>query len=185
MILIGAGGHAKSIVHSCPIGFTMYCDKTEQSWLRPFRMITEEESFSLAALGDSMVVGFGALTPAALEKRYSVMMSYIKCGAKFSVIRGIHAIVSCNTTIGDGTQILGNSYVNHSAVIGSGCIINTGAIIEHDVVIGDGCHIAPGAIVLGGVDIGDFSFVGAGAVVIQGTKIPPRTFVKARGIWKN
>ena len=81
------------------------------------------------------------------------------------------AVVSTQSSIGEGNMILHGSILQAQARIGNHCIVNTGARIDHDCVIGDYVHIAPGAVLCGVVTVGEGSFIGAGSVIIPGKKI--------------
>ena len=94
-------------------------------------------------------------------------------------IIGENVIVSENVKLGQGNQLIGNSFIQHYAQIGSWSIINSGVIIEHDVTIGDSVHIAPGVIVCGGVSIGNGSYIGAGTTVLEGVTIGENVLIGA------
>ena len=92
------------------------------------------------------------------------------------------AIVSPQTSIGEGNFIGAGATINVNARIGDQCILNTGAIVEHDCWIGDFVHISPGVVLSGGVSIGDRSHLGTGSVVIQNLKVGAKTIIGAGSI---
>ncbi len=73
--------------------------------------------------------------------------------------------IAADVIIGRGTAIMANSSINTSATIGEHCIINTGAIVEHDNVINDFVHISPAAALAGNVTVGKCTHIGIGATV--------------------
>jgi len=87
--------------------------------------------------------------------------------------KAIHkkAIVSENSTVGEGTVVMAGAIINADAKIGRHCIINSGAIIEHDCMIEDFVHVSPNAALAGDVQIGEGTQIGIGASIIQGIKI--------------
>ena len=103
------------------------------------------------------------------------------------------AIVSTQSSIGEGTVAFQGTIVQANSRIGRHVIINTAASVDHDCDVGDFVHIAPhstlcgfvrvqhgaqigaGATILPGVTIGAHAYVGAGAVVIQ--DVPSNTVV--------
>lgn len=103
------------------------------------------------------------------------------------------AIVSTQSTIGEGSVAFQGTIVQANSRIGRHVIINTAASIDHDCDIDDFVHIAPhstlcgfvrvhrgaqigaGATIIPGVTIGANAIVGAGAVVVQ--DVAPNTVV--------
>jgi len=180
MIIIGAGGHAKTIVDALwqnGIHEGSYIDPDRQQWIEDagYRRIEESE----IPPRSKMVIGFVGLTVAALERRYRLMRDYMAQSHYFPPVIHPSATVSRLAQLTEGCHIMAGACVNAHATIGQGAVINTNAIVEHDSEIGYGSHIAPGAAVLGNANVGVFSFIGCNAVVIQSTAVPPRTFLKA------
>ena len=95
------------------------------------------------------------------------------------------AIISKEAKIGNGCFFGKMSVVNSKSIIGDNCIINTKSLVEHgctvkshanistnavingDVRVGEGTFIGSCSTVLGQISIGAWSTVGAGAVVIE------------------
>ncbi len=92
---------------------------------------------------------------------------------KGKLITLIHrtAVVSEETTIGEGTLLMAGSIVNIGTRIGENVIINTAATVDHDCNIHDGVHIAPGCHLCGNVEVGSGTLLGVGTVVIPGIRI--------------
>lgn len=173
IVLIGAGGHAKTIVDTLEksveyeiAGFM--CDGIVNSVVyRGYRILGSDESAK--SIYDSgircAVLAIGFLGKSTLRQR--LMEYYINIGYEFPVIVDSTAIIAEDVRIGIGTYIGRGAIVNADAEIGRACIVNTGAIIEHECVIGDFSHVAVRAVVCGQVTIGENVFVGANATVIQ------------------
>lgn len=81
------------------------------------------------------------------------------------------AIVSPNSSVGEGTVVMQGAIIQSSSLIGKQCIVNTGASVDHDCLLGDFVHISPQAILCGNVTIGDGTWIGAGTTIIPGVKI--------------
>jgi acetyltransferase EpsM len=92
------------------------------------------------------------------------------------------AVVSPNSTIGEGTAVISLSAINSGSTIGKHCIINTRASVDHDCTIGDYVHIAPGAIICGSVTIDCLSWIGAGAVVRENLTIGRNVMIGAGSV---
>jgi len=69
-------------------------------------------------------------------------------------------------TIGNGTIILSNSYVEGDVEIGMGCLLNIFSCVTHDCKVGKYCEISPGAKLLGGCKVGDYCSIGTNAVIL-------------------
>lgn len=92
------------------------------------------------------------------------------------------AVISSNSSIGEGSVIMQGAIVQSCAVVGKHCIINTAASVDHDCVIENYVHISPNACLCGGVTVGEGTQVGAGAVVITGIKIGKWSHVAAGAV---
>lgn len=177
LVLVGAGGHAKTIVEMMTANgtpFTAYADPQPADWL-DLPQVAEDA----IPEGAAFVVGIGGVTPAALRGRLGVLDAL--CARGLAARDAVHpsAIVSASAALAAGAVVLAGAVIQPGAVIGRGAIVNTGAIVEHDSVVGEGAHIAPGAIVLGGCRIGACALIGAGAVVLPGGTVEGCSLVRA------
>lgn len=177
IILIGGGGHCKSVLDSlCMAG--IYSDIVITDYNKPA---------GTKVLGCE-VVGTDDKLPLLFEKGFrqafiavgSIKNTVIrrkayerakKIGFTFPAIIDPTAVIATSARIGNGVFIGKNAVVNADAVIDDMAIINSGAIIEHDCRVGEFSHVAVGATVCGGAEIGNDVFVGANAVITQGVKI--------------
>jgi UDP-perosamine 4-acetyltransferase len=91
-------------------------------------------------------------------------------------------IVSKESKISEGVQIMAGAVIQVDSSIGKNTIINTGAIIEHDCNIGSHVHICPSTTLSGGCLIGEGAFIGAGATVIQGIRIGSNAIIAAGSV---
>lgn len=188
IILIGGGGHAKSLLGA---------------------MLRAGLSVSGIVEADAGMVGLNVLgipvigTDADLPKiksdkdpgaivalgstgdnsqREKVFVQLKELGFEFPVFVAASAVVSAEVELASGTVVLEGAVVNAASRVGENCIINTGAIIEHDCTVGDHVHVCPGATISGGCIIGDGAFIGAGATVIQGITIGAGAMVAAGAV---
>lgn len=86
------------------------------------------------------------------------------------------AIITDGSEIGAGCAVMHGVIVN-AATIGADTVLNTGAIIEHNCVIGSNVFIGPGAVLCGNVSVGDDVFIGAGVTVAPGICIASGTII--------
>jgi sugar O-acyltransferase (sialic acid O-acetyltransferase NeuD family) len=186
IILIGAGGHAQSLLGLLN-EIRAYVDPKENPLLSAQGIAhwTEEKLEKELVSRPKLAMGFVGLNTAALQHRLSLFDHYQSKGAHFPKLIHPRAIIDEQVVIGSGTQILAGAVINRGARIGNAAVINSGAVIEHDANIEDGCHIAPGAIILGGAAVGKCSFIGSGAVVVQQAQVQPNQWVRALSIHNN
>jgi len=94
-----------------------------------------------------------------------------KIKAIFKTLIHPSAVISKESSIGDGTVVYAGVVIQPNTTIGKHVIVNTSASIDHDNYIADFVHVAPKAALTGHVEVGEGSFIGAGAVVIPKIKI--------------
>lgn len=185
IVLIGAGGHCKSVIDAV-IRSSKYSDI----------VITDSVVTSGSKILGCKVVGNDNILPKlhndGFERAFVTVGSIKDCtvriklvkmakkiGFDFPIIIDPSAQVSKYAKIGDGTFIGKNVVINADAQIGEHCIINTGAIVEHDCIIKDFCHISVGAILCGNTVVEKQTFVGAGTTVIQGSSVGRNSVIGA------
>lgn len=202
IILIGAGGHAMSVVESVDHSRQRICGfvDTEKtgSWLgipilgREIREILNYKQYHyLVAIGDVF----------QRRKYYHTIQDL---GLRVANIIDPTAIISPTVVIGAGNYVGKLAIINSGVTIGNNNLINTKALLEHncrienhtnistnttlngDVVLEDGVFFGSCAVSNGQVRFGEFSVVGSGSVVI-GDVEPYTTVVgaPARVIKKN
>lgn len=89
------------------------------------------------------------------------------------------AVISEDSAIGAGVQVMAGVIVQSGARLRDGVLINTRASIDHGCDIGAFCHIAPGAVLCGDVTLGERCLIGAGSIIVEGVKLEPDTFIPA------
>jgi sugar O-acyltransferase (sialic acid O-acetyltransferase NeuD family) len=172
ILLIGAGGHARSCIDVLE----------EENQFEIAGLIEKGESISNESLGYPVIGTDDDLK--VLRQQYKnalITVGQIKIPKiriklyqllkeldfTLPVIVSSQAYVSKHAQIGEGSIIMHGVIINANAKIGNNCIINNRALIEHDAIIGNHSHIATGAIVNGGVSVGSESFIGSGVVTKQ------------------
>ena len=184
LLLIGCGGHARSVI-----------DVVESSGLwYGYGLVGLPEQVGDEALGypvlgcDQAVPSLRQQCPYALlsigqigltphRKRLGQLLETLNYS--LTVVVSGNAYVSRHAKIGVGTSVGHGATVNAGAILGQFCILNSNALIEHDVEICDYCHISTGVLVNGGTKVGPNSFIGSGSVVREGLDLPPNTVISA------
>ena len=189
IILIGGGGHCKSVI-----------DVIEQESQFAIVGIVDKPKFLGTNILGYPVIGSDSDLE-SLAKKYTYAFVTVgqiqspvirirlfdiakKVGFSLPRIISSRAYVSNHTIIGDGTVVMHDALINAGASIGDNCIINSKALIEHDSKISNHCHISTNAIINGGVTIEDGCFIGSGAVTNNSITIKKNSFVKAGSVVK-
>lgn len=184
LILIGAGGYAKSVIDSIDhfnyelVGFIDEFSKEQEHLGIPI----------LASCIDDLekpesYVYFIAIGNNLNRKRWYDVL--VEKGLRLINIVDRSSIVSPKAVLGTGCFIGKFAVVNSRAILGNNCIINTRALVEHgcrvydhvnlstnavingDVKVGTGSFVGSCSVTIGQLIIGEWSTVGAGAVVIR------------------
>lgn len=181
IVLVGFGGHAKSIVDSIEqmgkyrvVGYTDFEERsTKYKYLG-----TDDNLQSIFDSGvKNAVVGIGYLGRGEIRQK---IYNTLKCiGFELPVIVDPSAVVSKTATIGEGAFIGKNAIINSEAHIGKMTIINTRSIIEHECIVEDYAHVAIAAVLCGQVEVGEAAFIGANATIIQCMKIASHEIIPA------
>ncbi|MEY8509748.1 acetyltransferase [Lachnospiraceae bacterium 42-17] len=187
IILVGAGGHAKSIIDSIEknncyriLGFTdiMHVDKYRgYPYLGNDDILNKyfEKGVKYAFITLGFLGGASNIRTLLYEKLKNI-------GYKLPVIIDPSAIIASDVKIGEGSFIGKGCIVNSAAHVEEMCIINTGAVIEHDNEIGSYSHISVNSTLCGNVTVGSYTFIGANATIIQGKNIGSKSIIGAGSI---
>ena len=185
VIIIGAGGYAKSVLDSI--------DKAQYTIAGFIDENTNKKShlghpIIARSLNDKNINAKNYAFFVAIgnnEKRTKWFSKLCEKGLDIITIIGKTAIVSNGAKIGRGCFIGKTAIINNGAKIGDDCIINTKSLVEHgcnvgnhanistnsvingDVIVGEGSFIGSCSVTIGQIKIGEWSTVGAGAVVIR------------------
>ena len=186
LLLIGGGGHCKSII-DCLITQGLYKDigivdnDLSASVLDIPIIGTDRDLSYLANKGwtDAFVsVGSIGLT----EVRHKLYQTIKGIGFTIPSIIDSTAIIAKSTIFEEGVFVGKRVVINAGTVIGKCAILNTGSMVEHDCIVGEFAHISPGAVLCGQVSVGPDSHVGAGAVVRQGIFIGGNSLIGAGSV---
>lgn len=181
IILVGFGGHAKSIADCIErkneyriVGYTdMEEIDTKYRYLGTDEVL--QEYFDNGVKNAVVCVGY--LGKGSLRNKLYDNLK--KIGYRLPVIADPSAIISNTAIIEEGVFIGKQAIINADARVGKMAIINTRALIEHECVVGDFTHIAVGAVLCGQVKVGQDVLVGANSTIIQCRKIEDNKIVPA------
>ena len=187
IILIGAGGHCRSIIDSInelkSFEIVGIVDKKEKKYseLNTDKVFYDEELYSLYKYGiKNAFIAIGSIGyPNLRIKIYNLLKSIGYC---FPTIIDSTAVVSCSAKVEEGVFIGKGAIVNTNSIIKKQCIINSGSIVEHDCKIDEFVHVAPGAALSGGVSIGRGTHIGTNAAVIQNIQVGKNVLIGAGSV---
>lgn len=175
LILIGAGGHAKSVADSIDkleyelCGFIDSNKKGIHLGLPIFGTKLEdvpnyEEYSYFVSIGD---VRYRKLWFDEIRKR----------GLRIINIVDSSAVISASAQIGIGNFIGKMVVINADAVIGDNNIINTKALIEHECKVGNHNHLSTNSVINGNVIVENGVFIGSSSVCNGQLKISSNAII--------
>lgn len=174
LVLIGSGGHAKSILFA--IAPDRYSEVLSVTWgpecfssSLPVKQLHLKELSHLVVSRQSEY--FVAVGDRDLRLKIVMQLLEIDQEIEFATLISRSAIIASDLDIGQGTFIGHGVYVGPGCKIASHVVLNTGTILEHDCTISDFSMISPGAVIGGNVRIGSNSFVGIGSTLRDGISI--------------
>ena len=183
LILIGAGGYAKSVIDSIDIekyhiygfiddikggthlGYPILANSLD-------KIIDKQEFCYFVSIGDNnkRTFWYNELSKKNLEiinviDKTAILSKNIPYGHGLFV--GKAAIINSDVRIGENVIINTKALIEHGGIIGHNSNISTNATLNGDVEIGMGCFIGSSSVINGQIKIGNRATVGAGAVVIK------------------
>ena len=166
--LIGAGGHARSllaVLQRLSINVQAVYDDSYSG--------AGESILGCPVAGDLAAVPREhrlILAVGSLRRRAELVLRFSGRWLDGNVVHP-QSILEPSVSLGRSNQVLAGAVLNACARIGDHNIMNTRCVIEHETVLGDLNHISVGAVLCGRVEIGDRCFIGAGAVIIDKVRL--------------
>lgn len=170
ILIIGAGGHAKSAVDVIELENKFeimgFVDKelNKKSVLNYPVLGCDEDLKSLFKKCKFAFLGVGQIKN--VSTRVGLFERLKSIGFTLPTIISPLAYISKYAFIDDEASIIMHyALINANAKIGKACIINTKALIEHDAIIEDFCHISTAAVVNGECKVEQKCFLGSNTVL--------------------
>ena len=137
LILIGAGGHARSCIdiieHEGSYKIAGLVGLAHEVGLKQFGyqvLGSDSELIELANQYPYALITVGQILTA--DHRIRLYQQALDVGFNLPEVIAPTAYVSPHATIGAGTIVMHGAIINAGAIIGNNCIINNRALIEHD-----------------------------------------------------
>ena len=197
LILIGGGGHCKSVIEVAESagyeikGILDMPDEVGKEVLPGHKVIGTDDEIPQYVEECDFVITVGFIKNPALRIKLDNKVK--AAGGRLATIIASTAHVSKYAELGEGTVIMHQACVNAGAKIGDNCIINTFVNIEHDAEVGNQCHISTGTMVNGECKIGENCFIGSQSVcancieiasdIIVGAGSVVRKSIRVKGIY--
>ena len=183
LIVIGAGGHARSVLEVLLEPGQEY----EVAGVLDEQHEEIGDLYGIPLLGDialakelfqsGITSAFIASGSNSERKALSEMLSQFH----FPEIISNRALVDKTATVGEGSIVMPGACLRIGASAGRHCIINTNVCIDHESILGDYVHVAPGCALSGKVFLDEGVFLGTGSCVIDRVKIGKWSTVGAGG----
>lgn len=170
LIIIGAGGYAKSVLDSID-----YYNYRVSGFVDEFSNNSEHLGYPILAssiekLKDAnQYFYFIAIGNNHHRKRWYDKLKERRLRLINVVDRS--ALVSQRATIGNGCFIGKMAIINSHSVVCDDCIVNSKALIEHGCYVSDHANISTNSVINGDVHVGTGSFLGSSAVTRGQLKI--------------
>ncbi len=168
-VVIGAGGHARSL-----LGLLRHCGLDargiyDDSWDADGNEVIQ--NISVQGVPDDIPADADIALAVGDNRRRQQLFDRFRAQMLERPLIHPHATVENFVRLGSGVQVFARAFVNCEVEIGDNCIINSGSIVEHESQVGAHSHVAVGAVLCGRTQIGARVLVGAGAVVNPGVKV--------------
>lgn len=163
LIVVGAGGFAKSVV-----------DSYDRSRYHLAGFLDERETLT-EHLGHAVLAH--GLDGLARPEKYVYFIAIGHNGNRSRWFKELEArqlrvitvidpsaIVSPLAELGRGCFVGKLAVINAGASVGDDCVINTRALVEHGCIVSDHVNISTNAVINGDVRVGEGSFVGSSSV---------------------
>lgn len=183
LVIIGAGGHAKSVVDSINedeielIGF-VDANKVGEHCGKPiFGKSVEDvpcykDVYYIIGIGDVLarrswyrrICDMGLKTLNVIDKT-AIISKTAKIGTANYI--GKLAVINADAVIGDNNIINTKALIEHECRVGSHTHMSTSSLVNGNVIVGDGVFFGSCAMTAAQVTLGEYSIIGAGGVVIK------------------
>lgn len=183
MVFAGASGHAKDILvfFNKTKSFVLFDDLNETNNF--FRDIKILRSLDEVEKYFKSVSNKFCLATGSPQSRNILCSKFEKLGGEIvSIIAPNSIIGNLNVHLGEGLNVLGNTFISNGCSIGKGSLLNFGVQIHHDCTIGRFCEISPRAVILGGVTVGNCCSIGSSATILPKVKIGDNVLIGAGAV---
>jgi sugar O-acyltransferase (sialic acid O-acetyltransferase NeuD family) len=188
-VLVGAGGHARSIIeaaHGGPVHLVACTDPRAElhgTDLDGVPIVGDDDRLVGLKEDDDVVAAVLALGAVGDNSGRARLFEHLaRLGFDLPPVISPHAAVARTADVGPGCVVLAQAVVGPGTTLRRNVIVNSGATVEHDCVLGDHVHVASGATLGGGVTVGDRAHVGLGASIRHGIAVGAGALIAAGAV---
>jgi UDP-perosamine 4-acetyltransferase len=177
VVIIGAGGHGKSVLDIFRSGRA----RGTKSAFNVVGFIDANPALHGTTVAGLPVLGpanrlpklksrkIGGAIVAIGDNRARQSYGEMVRDAGLALVNAIHptAMIAPSARLGGGIVVAAGAIVGADATVGDMAILNSGSIVEHECQIEPSAHICSGAVLAGRVHVGARAFVGMGSCIIQ------------------
>jgi sugar O-acyltransferase (sialic acid O-acetyltransferase NeuD family) len=186
-IVVGAGGHARSVIAALrsttfePIACTDFDPALHGEALDGVPILGDDGLLANLRLRCAAAcMGVGAVGDN--RPRAELYAHVVELGFELPAVVHARAHVAPSATLAEGCVVLAGALVGPGASVGENAIVGTGAVVEHDCRVGEHAHLASGCVLGGGARVAIGAHVGLGAVILQRRAIGPYALVGAGAV---
>ena len=168
LILIGGGGHCKSVIEAAEsagysiLGILDMPEDVGNEVLPGYKVIGTDDDIPTYVDQAEFVITVGFIMNPII--RIKIFNKVKEAGGKLATVVASTALVSKYATIGEGTVVLHHAFVNASAKVGKNVIINT-FVINGECKIGERVFVGSQSVLANCITVGEDIIIGAGSVV--------------------
>ena len=181
IVIIGAGGHAKAVIHTIEREGKYHIAGLLDSYKEPGSLL-----YGYAILGDENWLEHNSIRAGIIAIGDNAVRAAVYADIKsdypdFQFITAVDpaAIIARGAEIGAGTVVMAGAVIGADTIVGEHCIFYSHTCIEHDSILESCVSMAPNAAAGGQVRIGACTAVGIGAAVIHQITIGEHSVVGA------
>jgi sugar O-acyltransferase (sialic acid O-acetyltransferase NeuD family) len=183
IIVLGAGGHGKSVVAvllAAGAALTGVLDDTPENWGRELQGVPILGPMKNLAHypGCAAVIAVGENSA-----RRSIAARFPD--ARWLSVIYPQAYINPTASIGRGTVVFPNAIIGADAVIGEHVIVSGNVTVGHDTILEDYVHVAPGVQIAGDVRVGQGAMLGLGSIVCPKVSIGAEVILGAGAVALN
>lgn len=174
LIVIGAGGHGRSVAEAVLL-----------SGSHPLLGFVDDGPNAPATVWDFPVLGgtgdlahwrqqadFAVVAIGNNTARERLCDALRAAGFQLATVIHPRAVVSPRAVVGEGVTVMAGAIVGTEANLGSGVIVNSGAVVDHHACVHDYGHLGVNACMAGGSVLGRGAWMQAGSALGYGVKVP-------------
>jgi sugar O-acyltransferase (sialic acid O-acetyltransferase NeuD family) len=180
LILIGGGGHCKSVIDviesSGHFSIKGIIDNNLKGDVLGYPILGNDADLEkIDFMAKYACISIGQIKSPNLRIK---LFNYLQnLNYELPAIVASSARVSKFATLAPGVIVMHGATIVAGSKISTNTIINNHVLVDHDCIIGSNCHISTGATLNGNVVVGENCFIGSGAIVREGVRIGPGSFI--------